>query len=230
MKIAVMQPYLFPYIGYFQLISSVDRFVLFDDVNYIKRGWINRNRILVNNTDFLFVIPVVGASQNKLIKDISITSDEKPKLLRTIEMAYKKAPYYSDVMPLINDIIRYEENNLSSFIYNSLLSLVSYLRIPTQIIKTASIYNNQELKGEDRIINICHLEKASHYLNPIGGLELYSAEKFREHGLAINFIKTSEITYEQFGKPFIPHLSIIDMLMFCGRERTIENLNKFDLI
>jgi hypothetical protein len=166
MKIGVMQPYLFPYIGYFQLINVVDKFIIYDDVNYINRGWINRNRILVNGKPIYITWPLKEASQNKLINEIERIVDEKwtIKTLKTIETAYKKAPCFENVYPLIKEIITYPEINLSKYIHHSLVKLCEYMGISTVLESTSSIYNNSHLKAEERIIDICLQEKAEEYI------------------------------------------------------------------
>jgi len=192
MKLAIMQPYLFPYIGYFQLIKVVDKFVILDDVNFIKKGWINRNRILVNRREYLFSVPLKHASQNKLIKDVQISNeiDWKNKLIKTIELSYKKAPYFNEVIMLIKDIILYDEDNLSKYILNSLIQLNKYLAIATKIVPTSVIYNNSHLTGQKKIIDICLQENATHYINTIGGKELYDLNIFANHGIKLSFIKS----------------------------------------
>jgi WbqC-like protein family len=225
MRIAVMQPYLFPYIGYFQLMGVVDKFVLFDDVNYINKGWINRNRILVNNAAYQFTIPLIGASQNKKINETEIESGAKwrLKLMRTIEMSYSKAPHFNSAYPLVREVLNNPDTNLSNFIYFSIRLLADYMCMATAINPSSSIYANQELKGEDRILDICRQEGATEYVNPIGGMELYSKEKFEQNGVKLFFLQSKPVTYVQNGKDFVPWLSIIDALMFCSREE-IQNL------
>ena len=232
MKIGIMQPYLFPYIGYFQLINAVDKFVLLDDVNYINRGWINRNRILVNGEAQLLTIPLQDASQNKLIKDIDIHFDIhwKEKLLKTIAFSYKKAPYFNEVFPMIEAIIGYEEHNLSLYIHNSLIQICEYVGIITMIEPSSSKYLNGHLKADDKIIDICVQEKALHYINPIGGTELYDELKFLNFEIKLNFIKSEMIYYKQFKNDFVPWLSILDVLMFNSKLQTNEMLTKFLLL
>jgi hypothetical protein len=232
MKIAIMQPYLFPYIGYFQLIDAVDKFVIFDDVNYITKGWINRNRILLNGKDFLFTISLKGASQNKLIRETDIDETDKwrNKLIKTFEAAYSKAPFYKEVSPMLNEILNNREDNLSTFILYSINRIASYLDIKTGIIPSSEPYGNQNLKGEDRIIDICLQEKAAEYVNPIGGMELYSRPKFQANDIQLFFLKTQLIEYKQFGKEFVPWLSIIDLLMFCSPDEVKNFLKKRELI
>jgi hypothetical protein len=232
MKLAIMQPYFLPYIGYFQLINAVDKFVILDDVNYINRGWINRNRILVNNKDLMITIPLKEASQNKLILDSYISDDEKwqSKILKTIEMTYKKTSQFKQVFPLIEKIIQYSDKNIANFNLNSIEQINRYLGINTEIIPSSKIYNNGNLKGQDRILDICIKEKADFYINPIGGSELYQKEVFKLHNIDLAFLKCLPIEYKQHNCLFISCLSVIDVLMFNTIDETHHLLNKFDLL
>ena len=191
MKVSIMQPYFFPYIGYFQLIANSDVFVIYDDVNFIKKGWINRNSILVNNTSYLFSMPLQNVSQNKLINEIFISDLDKWKmdLLKTISSSYKKAPFYQDVYPLIEKIISFDELNLAIYIQNSIQNLCAYLNINTKLIMSSEIVKNNGLKGENKIIDICLQLGANQYVNAIGGFELYTKENFRVKNIDLKFIK-----------------------------------------
>ena len=232
MKVSIMQPYFFPYIGYFQLIANSDVFVIYDDVNFIKKGWINRNSILVNNTSYLFSMPLQNVSQNKLINEIFISDLDKWKmdLLKTISSSYKKAPFYQDVYPLIEKIISFDELNLAIYIQNSIQNLCAYLNINTKLIMSSEIVKNNGLKGENKIIDICLQLGATQYVNAIGGFELYTKENFRVKNIDLKFIKSEDIVYQQFKNEFKPWLSIIDVIMFNSVEDTRMLLNKFELI
>ncbi|MEO6694759.1 MAG: WbqC family protein [Ignavibacteria bacterium] len=232
MKIAVMQPYLFPYIGYFQLINSVDKFVIYDDVSFINKGWINRNNILVNGKPNLFTVPLKKSSQNKLIKDIEISDPDtwRTKFLKTIEVSYSKADSFKDVYALITDVLHIAENNISKLILNSLTAIKNYLEIKTEIIESSAMYCNSQLKGFDRIIDICKKEDSNNYINPIGGINIYSKKIFEDNGIKLNFIKPKEILYRQFDQEFVPSLSIIDVLMFNSKKKVQDYLNEYDLI
>ncbi len=232
MKIAIMQPYIFPYIGYFQLINSSNKFVIYDDVNFIKKGWINRNRILVNGKANLFSIPLEKSSQNKLINETVISDNAiwKHKFLRTIELAYSKAPFFDDVFKLISDVIRNEEINISKFIFKSLNLICNYLEIKTEIVASSSVYNNSGFKNQFRIIDICRKENASLYINPVGGTELYSRDLFRKNEIEIKFLKSKPAVYKQFDDNFIDSLSVIDVLMFNSKENVKELLNEYELL
>ncbi len=232
MRLAIMQPYIFPYIGYYQLINAVDKFVVYDDVNYINKGWINRNNILVNNQAFLFTIPLKDASQNRHIRDIALVTDDswKKKFLKTIEQAYKKAPHFDIVFSLINDVIHPAITNINQLTALSLQSVSNYLGISSVFVNSSVIYDNQHLKAQERILDICFREKADHYINSIGGMEIYSKELFEKHGIRLNFLKTKPIAYKQFNKEFVPHLSMIDVLMFNDKEEIKQMLNQYELV
>jgi hypothetical protein len=232
MKLAIMQPYFFPYIGYFQLINLVDKFVLYDDVNFINKGWINRNNILVNNTNFLFQIPLVEASQNKKINITAIVNDEKwkSKFLKTIAHSYKNAPNFEIVNKLLVEILNTNCNLISDLNYLSIVKICKYLNIETEIIPSSSSFDNNDLKGQFRILSICKKLSCDHYINPIGGIDIYDKDLFKKHGIKINFIKNREFQYKQFKNTFIPNLSIIDVMMFNQKIEIKNLLNQFNLI
>lgn len=232
MKIAVMQPYLFPYIGYFQLMHAVDKFIVLDDVTYIQRGWINRNRILINHRASTFTVPLKKVSQRKLIKDLEIAEQEgwREKLLKKITLAYKKSPYFNTVYPLLERIILYPSRTLVDYIGHSLLQLHGYLGLKTELVKTSWQYRNQNLKGQERILDICRQENSSVYINAIGGTALYSASRFADAGITLRFLRPRMIRYRQFGNEFIPWLSLIDVLMFNGPGQVANYLSEYELI
>ena len=229
MKLAIMQPYIFPYIGYFQLIYSVHKFVIYDDVSYIKQGWINRNRILLNGQPRYFTISLSGASSFKKIMEIEFKIDSK-KLLKTIYHAYKKAPFFSEVYPMIENIITHKETNLARFVTNSLMRVTKYLEISTEFIISSDKQIATELKGKERVIAICNYLNATHYYNAMGGKGLYAKDEFKKNGIELKFIKTKEIIYKQFDNNFVPFLSIIDSMMFNPVEAIQEMLKEYELI
>lgn len=229
MKLGIMQPYFFPYIGYFQLINAVDKYVIYDDVNYIKSGWINRNRILLNNRDFLLNLNLKESSSFKKINEIVI-GNNGDKLLKTITQAYKKAPHYSQAYPLIEQIINYSGNNLAKFLANSIILVSEYLGIKTEFVVSSDLQKNNELKGQDKVISICKTLNASEYYNAIGGQELYSKNTFEEKSIKLFFLKTNPIHYKQFDNEFIPNLSIIDVIMFNSPQQINKMLNEYELL
>lgn len=232
MKLGIMQPYLFPYIGYFQLINLVDKFIILDDVNYINRGWINRNNILVNGKAHLFTMPLKNASQNTLIKDLELAVDEnwKNKFFRTLELSYKKAPYFDHAFDIVNCVISTQSNFLKDWHLKCFELIRNYLDIKTIFIQTSTKYNNRELKGQYRILDICKEEKADHYINPIGGQGLYNEQLFSKKDIKLNFLKSEEIIYQQFNSEFLPWLSIIDVLMFNSKSIIKKFLLQYELV
>ena len=229
MKLAVMQPYFFPYIGYWQLISAVDTFVIYDDVNFIKQGWINRNNIIGNDSDQLISLQLIGASSFKLINSVMV-GNKSPKILKTIEQTYKKSPYFEEVFPLIQEVLQNKEENLAQLLILSIKRICAYLDIQTNILLSSELKKNNDLKGQSKILNICELLNAKQYINAIGGQELYQKEAFSQQNIELRFIKNKSIAYQQFQSPFRPNLSIIDVLMFNDKEQVKHYLTEFELI
>lgn len=228
-----MQPYFFPYIGYFQLINSVDEFVIYDNIQYTKKGWINRNRILLNGKDTLFTVPLKKDSDFLDVVNREISKDwikDRVKVLNQIKSSYKKAPFFNDVFPLVEKCIINEELNLFKFIYDSLCYINDFLDIKTKIIISSTIDMNHELKSKDKVIEICKKLNSDNYINSIGGIDLYDKEEFKKSGIELKFIKSNPIIYKQLNDDFIPWLSIIDVMMFNSKDKLNEYLKNYTLI
>lgn len=234
-SIAIMQPYLFPYIGYWQLINSVDVFVVYDDVNFIKKGWIHRNNILVNNQSNMFTIPLFGASQNKKIYEITFFELKKwkEKFFKKLSLSYKKAPFYNETQEVLESIFNIDfstRTTIADLFIRKIEILNMYLDIDTSIIISSKKYDNTYLKGQDRIIDICKKSNAEKYINPIGGKDLYNSLEFSKNNIDLFFLKTKPINYKQFSNKFVPCLSIIDILMFNSPIQIKNYLNEFELV
>lgn len=234
MILGVMQPYIFPYLGYFQLINSVDKFVIYDDVNYIRQGWINRNRILVNNKPYMFSIPVDDTSSFRKIKDITISIRNytiwREKFFKTLKFNYSKAPYYDFAYNILNDVFITKPIYLMDIVVPSILKIVETLDITTQIIRSPSKYNNNQLHKEFRLYDICKKENTNIYINAIGGQSIYNKLSFAEHNIELKFIKSTLTEYNHNSKTFIPDLSIIDVMMFNSVEKIKEMIGEYELI
>lgn len=232
MKIGIMQPYFFPYIGYWQLINAVDKYVICDDVNYIKNGWINRNKIIINKEPRLISLQIRKVSQNKLINEVELLGDTNynNNLLKNIEIYYKKAPYFNDVFPLIERAILQKERNIARYLEYVIRLVCNYLYIDTKLIISSKLDKNNDLRFQDRIIDICKILEADQYINAIGGLKLYSKEDFALENIHLYFLKTGEFRYQQFNDEFIPNLSIIDVMMFNSIEEIRRILTKYELV
>lgn len=233
-KVAIMQPYFFPYIGYFQLINSVDEFIIYDNIQYTKKGWINRNRILCNNKDRMISLPLKKDSDFLNVVDRKLSDtwiSERKKLINLINELYKKSPFFDKVFPLIQQILLFEETNLFKFIYNSLVLINEYLDIKTKITISSSLdIDHKNLKSQDKVLALCKKTKADIYINAIGGQELYNKDYFLQHNIILNFIKSELISYKQFDNEFVSWLSIIDVLMFNSKEQIKKYLNCYKLI
>lgn len=233
MKVSVMQPYFMPYIGYFQLIKEADFFVFYDDVNFINRGWINRNRILVNQKPTYITISLENASQNKLINEIIIFERDKTydKILKTIEQSYKKAPYFRDIFELIKNIFAKNHTDISSLAAESVMQICDYLDLKTQFsFSSKTFLETKDNNRADRLIEITRQLGGNTLINAIGGQALYEKTYFKEHGIDLFFIKTKDIQYTQKTPEFQPNLSIIDVLMNNSKEETQTLISKYELI
>jgi hypothetical protein len=211
------------------LIKAVDKFIIFDDINYINKGYVNRNNILVNGKSYQFTLELIGASQNKLINEIQIGKNSN-KILKTIEYNYKKAPYFKNSFPLLEDVFNQKEKNLAKFIGYSLKKISNYFEIDTSFIYSSEIEKNSNLNNQDKIIDICEKLNAKEYINLIGGRELYKKEEFISRNVELSFIEARPEKYKQFNNKFIISLSIIDIMMFNNKVKISNMLSNYQLI
>ncbi len=215
MTAAVMQPYFFPYVGYFQLIAAADVFVVYDNIQYTKQGWINRNRILRDGAAALLSLPLKQASDYLDVRERELAASfRRDKMLNQIRASYRQAPYFDATFPLIETVVGYDENNLFRFLHHSIVKVCEYLGLTTVMRVSSQIAIDHGLRGQDKVIAICRALGAAIYVNTIGGVELYSREAFRAEGIQLQFIRSLPFEYPQFGGAFVPSLSIIDVLMF----------------
>lgn len=228
MKLAVMQPYLFPYIGYFQLIYAADLFLIYDDVAYIKQGYINRNSILSKSGVTRITIPVPGASSNKLISELTF-SKNVVKMLRTIEQSYSKAPYFEVVFPMIRGALELDDRLIASVCQKSYEDIFSYLGLKKQFKKTSELEYDRTASGSDRLIELCQQFGADSYINAPGGRKLYARQDFAEKGIDLRFVDTLPVEYSQGVGEFVLNLSIIDVLMNCSQGEVCHLLDCYEL-
>lgn len=215
MKLGIMQPYFMPYIGYFQLIAAVDVFVVYDNIKHTKKGWINRNRMLLNGADVMFSVPVKKDSDALNVVQRELSADfNRNKLLGQFKGAYSKAPYFAEAYKLLERVVCCKDENLFQYIHHSLVEICRHLGIDTEIKVSSSIPINHDLKGPDKVLALCKALKADTYINAIGGTDLYDKGEFRAREIELQFIKAKPFEYAQFSAPFVPWLSIIDLLMF----------------
>lgn len=229
MTVGIMQPYFLPYIGYFQLINAVDKYVIYDDVQFIKGGWINRNNILLNGERHLVNLLLSGASSNKNINEIEVQSNQT-KIIKVIESAYKKAPFFEEVFSMFLKIIEYEKRELGQFLGNSIAELCKYMFIDTELIFSSTIKKDNTLKAQEKVLQICEILGATKYYNAIGGQELYNKKDFKQQKIELQFLDTQITAYPQFKNEFVSHLSILDVLMFNSVEEVKTFLDNYKLI
>jgi hypothetical protein len=230
--IAVMQPYLFPYLGYFQLIAAADVFVLGDDLQYIRSGWVNRNRILHHHEAKLITFPLkkdrfqLPINQRQLCDNFN---EEAERLIKLITYCYIKAPYFSQVMPLIERLIRFPQTNIALYTEHAIREMCAYLHIVTPIMRGSDLILGKPADKQERIIRIAHTFEATTFINPEGGSVLYDRDHFARNGLLLRFFRMDPVVYRQFRQPFVANLSIIDVLMFNCVEQVQQLLTCYSL-
>lgn len=218
-SIAIMQPYLFPYVGYFQLIDAVDEFVVHDDVQYVKGGWINRNRILSGGEIKYITLPIKHAGHRLPINRRYFTDPfgkAKARFLRQVLAAYWKSPYAEVGRSVLADCFRCNDTNVARFVTHCLVTVCQALGIKTPIRLSSALRKEQGLSGEDRVLEICKCVGADHYINPPGGRSLYSSRHFAREGVTLEFIQPDMVSYRQDQPGFVSGLSILDVLMWNG--------------
>lgn len=224
-----MQPYLFPYLGYYQLCNAVDKFVFYDDVNYIKQGYINRNNILCKGEALRFTLSVPNASSNKKIKDLQFSTDVR-KILETVKQSYSKAPYFSEVYPFIEEVFFQKDRSISGVCRASIESIFNYLGISKEIYLSSEIEYDREASAADRLVEITTNFGGRIYVNSPGGMALYEKEYFQSKGIELSFIKMRNVSYKQSAHEYVPNLSMIDVVMWNSKPDVIKYLSQYDFI
>jgi len=232
MKVAIMQPYFFPYIGYFQLIAASDVFVLHDDVQYIKGGWVNRNRILLNGESRMITFPVQKGNYDLPINARNYVEEKQATrdIINLIKQAYAKAPSYQQVFPVVEELLLFEDKNVARFNENLIRCIADYMGLNCKIITSSSMEKDDGLAGEPRVLDMCKRLGATDYTNPIGGTDLYHQETFQQCGITLRFLEAMNERYEQRGDTWVPFLSVIDVLMFNPVEEISQLLTKYRLL
>jgi hypothetical protein len=231
LTVGIMQPYFLPYIGYWQLLAAVDRFVVYDNIQYAKKGWINRNRFLRNGADAFFTVPLKKGSDFLNVADRVIADDFDPRtVLNPLAAAYRKAPSFGDAFPVIEAIVSAAPRNLFEYLHHSITVTADYLGIRTPIVVSSTVPVDHALKGERKVLAICEALGATRYVNAIGGRELYAPASFAGQGIDLKFLQTRPISYRQYDEPFVPFLSIVDVMMFNSRDAVRGMLGEYELV
>ena len=232
-----MQPYIFPYIGYFQLINYVDKWVIFYDTQYIAKGWINRNRILhpeINKQWQYFTVPLKKHSRDSNIKDLEINQSIKwqEELFGKLSAYKRKAPYYAATIALVNDCLAFECSTLSQWLEYSLKSVCAYLDIPFNYAVFSKMKINTENVNHPGqwALEIADAMQAGEYVNPHGGFEVFRESDFSARNIKLHFLKPGLTPYVQRRGCFVPGLSIIDIMMWKDKDEINAMLNDFTIV
>lgn len=232
MKVGIMQPYFLPYLGYWQLMNAVDRYIILDDVSFIRRGWIHRNRIQNHGEVQWLTIPITGASQNRTICELNLARSERVwhKLRRSVQLAYCHAPQYALGKAVFDRILDFRDDNLSQFLTNSIYESAFYLAIDTEIVRASDLEYDRSLRGSERILELCARMGADSYYNAIGGQELYDADLFAARGIDLRFLRMKDdLVYPQGKHGFCPRLSVLDAMMYNDTTQLRQLLLQFTL-
>lgn len=231
MTAGIMQPYFLPYIGYWQLLAACDRFVLYDNIEYTKQGWINRNQFLQHGQPAYFTVPLKKDSDYLTVAERSVADGfDRAKLLRQFTEAYRRAPQFASVFPIVERIVLANATNLFEYLHHSIRVTAEFLDIRTPIVISSTVAIDHGLRGQDKVLAICGALGADRYLNSIGGTALYSRDAFQARGIALGFLQPRSIAYPQFHGAFVPRLSILDVLMFNSRDQVRVMLDEFDVV
>lgn len=229
MKLAVMQPYLFPYIGYYQLLVQSDIFVLYDDVTFIKNGFINRNRLKINNEAWWFTLPVSQASSHSKIYDIQLLDSRNRKIKKSVLQNYSRAPHFDEVYPIFCRVIDQSDRHAVSMAEASLRLILDYLNLEKKIIRASALEYDRSLPAHLKLISLAKLFDCDHYVNSAGGKALYEKKVFAELGVQLSFLIPALSEYAQGNGTFIRSLSMIDHLMWCSKDQVLSHLEQFTL-
>jgi hypothetical protein len=233
--LAVMQPYFFPYIGYFQLVARSDLFVFYDDVQFARNsrsGWMNRNAVLLNGAPHWLTYPISKGHQLELIRErrYRAADEDRQKVRNLLTSAYRRAPNFAPVFALVEEILEFPDVRVGAFNANLVERLAQYLGLTTRFMSSSDLAYDRERKGPERILAICEALGARAYVNAIGGMELYDPVLFEARGVELRFLRPAVRPYRQFGEGFVPNLSIIDVLMFCPADEVRAMLAEHELI
>lgn len=231
-RVAVMQPYFLPYLGYWQLLAAVDTFVVYDNLEYTKKGWINRNRMLVDGAPATFTLPVKAASDFAHIVEREIADDFKPgKLTAKFAGVYRAAPHWRQLESVLERILACPSKNLFEFLAHQLRVIAAELQLDADIVTSSTVPIDHSLRAQDKVLAFCTTLAADVYVNAPGGRALYSPDAFAAIGCELRFVDSHPVAYEQFDRPFVPGLSIADVLAFNPVEQIREWVHEgFDLL
>jgi len=223
MNLAIMQPYFLPYVGYFQLVSAVDHFVFYDDAQFIKNGWIERNRYLLDGQAKWFGVPLAKGRHDARINERHVSASfSREIVLNKLAFAYRNAPFRVWGLDLVEDLLSQVGPDIARFNGRVLQRLCSILELNTRFSWASDLVFDDACRGESRVIAIASALGASTYINPVGGMHLYDQRRFNDHGLELRFISPRLHEYRQFAGDFVPALSILDLLMFNSVEQVSD--------
>ncbi len=216
-RLALMQPYFLPYLGYFQLIAAADQFICYDDVQFIKNGWIERNRYLLDGEAHWFRVSLAKGRHTGTIRERTVSQNfDLQGMLNKLRFAYRKAPFKTSILGWLEHQLADPPASIAVLNERVIRSCCQLLDIQTPILRSSDVLCDCHSHGQQRVIDIARAVGATHYINPMGGAHLYDAKTFAQAGLTLEFLRPVINSYCQgeSNQPFVPGLSILDALMF----------------
>lgn len=232
MLLVIHPAYFFPYLPYFQLLHAADRFLFLDDVTLIRRGWANRNRVLMAGQPTYLTIPLEGASQNRRVDETKIFegTDWRRRIRRTVQRCYQRAPFYARGAALLDEVLDTPADSITDLARTSVLRTCQLLGVEVEVARTSQRHPAGDLRGQARMIEICKREGATTYLNAAAGRHLYDRPSFDQAELELRFLQPGSIEYDQRRPGFVPGLSILDVIMFNDLPQIASMLERYQVV
>lgn len=236
MRVAINQPYFFPYLGYFSLIKQTEQFVLLDEVQFIKQGWIHRNRVLSEGGSWNYIrVPLEKYRQKDLISEVRINNKEewRNEIFKHLLYYKKRAPYYQETIDTVEKALNIDTDSIVRLNEHSLRVICNYIGIPAdfKIFTEMGLVVERSEAPDEVPLNICEaLGNVTEYWNLEGGASFYDRSKFEKAGIAIKFLKSNLLEYPQIQGGFEKALSILDVMMFNEPKKIRDMLDDFILI
>jgi hypothetical protein len=231
-SVAIMQPFFFPYLGYFSLMKHTDNWIVFDDIRYSNQAWGNRNRILKHPEGWAWInVPVKDHKRETFYSNILIQNEInwKRKIINQFEYYKIHAPFYKDVLKIIQEVFSEDFSHLVDLNIHAMKKVCEYLKIDFKYTKFSEMnlgINSVQHPGQ-WALEICKAIKSTNYVNPCEGHPIYDKKEYDDAGISLQFIINRVSPYDQKRAEFEARLSIIDVMMWNSVERVNELIDDF---
>lgn len=231
-RIVIHQPNFAPWLGFFHKIVQGDIFVILDNVQYSKRSFQNRNKILTPDGPRWLTVPVSHCSRCAIHEThINFERDWIADHLKTLQMSYARTPYYEQIMPEIESVLRKRHDTLSSLNCELILFFLKILEIKTAIVYASDLEIDPDARSTERLVKICKALHGTVYVSGHGAKKYQEESLFKKNEITLEYASPPSVVYPQmFSETFVSHLSILDALFNCGGEKTASFLSPMQSI